>query len=82
MTLRVLPLALLLLAAGAGTAGAVAFTRADKNHDGFVSYKEVSGLMPELEEVSFRKFDKNKDGLLDRGEYAGLDNFYSVMKKR
>ncbi len=37
--------------------------------------------MPQLAEVSFKKFDKNKDGLLDRGEYAGLDNFYSVIKK-
>ena len=46
-----------------------------------MSYREVQGVGRERGEGRVKKFDKNKDGLLDRGEYAGLDNFYSVIKK-
>ena len=62
-----------------GASAAPAFSRADKNGDGFVSYPEARRGMPELSEVHFDKYDLDRDGQLHSGEYAGLDAFYSMM---
>lgn len=72
-----LVLALGLLVASAGAAGAVAFARADTNKDGQVTYEETRNVMPMLKEVSFQRFDTNKDGVIERGEWSGLDAFYT-----
>jgi hypothetical protein len=70
-------LALGLILASAGMAGAVAFARADVDKDGLVDYKQALIVMPKLKEVSFAKFDTNHDGFINRGEWSGLDAFYT-----
>ena len=79
--LRPPPLSLLLglafAAASAGAAFAAAFSRADLDHDGQVTYAEARGVMPKLNEVSFNRFDTNKDGVIEKGEWSGLDAFYT-----
>jgi len=75
--LRSALLALALVPTLAGTASAtVPFSRADANHDGFVTYEEAERVMPRLRQVSFRKTDPNGDGRLSRNEYPLLDNWY------
>jgi hypothetical protein len=70
-------LAAAVLPALAGAAGAaVAFSRADANHDGYVTYAEAKRVMPKLAPVHFRKCDPDGDGLIAQDEYPLLDNFY------
>lgn len=71
-------LALGLILASAGMAGAVAFARADVDKDGLVSYDQAKIVMPKLKDVSFNRFDTNHDGFIDRGEWSGLDAFYTA----
>jgi hypothetical protein len=72
-----LVLALGLVVASAGAAGAAAFGRADTDQDGRVTYIEARRVMPKLNQVSFNRFDTNKDGVIEQGEWSGLDAFYS-----
>jgi hypothetical protein len=62
-------------------AAAVAFSRADANHDGYVTYSEALRVMPRLAPVHFRKCDPSGDGRIDKGEYPLLDNFYWTVYK-
>ena len=71
-------LALGLLLGTAGMAGAVAFGRVDTDHDGRVTFEEVTILMPKLNRVSFDRFDTNHDGVIDKREWSGLDAFYTM----
>ncbi|MFQ8432472.1 hypothetical protein [Amaricoccus sp. W119] len=77
-----LALALGIVAASTGSAGAVAFGRADASRDGMVTFEETRFVMPKLKEVSFNRFDTNKDGVIDRGEWPGLDAFYTFTYQR
>lgn len=82
MNLRAPLLAVALLTALAGAASAtVAFSRADANHDGYVTYEEALEVFPRLQPVSFRKNDPNGDGLISQTEYPLLDNWYWVQYK-
>jgi hypothetical protein len=83
ITRRLFPLAPSALALGlvlgtAGMAGAVAFGRVDTDHDGLVTFEQVTIAMPKLKEVSFNRFDTNHDGFIDKGEWSGLDAFYTM----
>ena len=80
MVLRVCLLALPLAAAG-GAAGAVAFSRADTDHDGVVTFEEATRVFPQLAPVHFRKSDPNGDGVIERGEYPLLENLYWTLTK-
>ena len=71
-------LALGLILASAGVAGAVAFARADVDKDGRVDYAQALIVMPKLKEISFTRFDTDHDGFIDRGEWSGLDAFYTA----
>jgi hypothetical protein len=75
------PLAAALLAATCGQAGAVAFARADANHDGFVTFEEALDVFPRLAPVHFRKSDPDGDGVIDRGEFPLLNDLYWLMYK-
>lgn len=77
-----LALALGLVAGTAGTAAAAAFSRADVDGDGRVTYAETRTVMPKLNEVSFNRFDTDKDGVIDKGEWPGLDAFYTFTYTR
>jgi hypothetical protein len=66
-----LGLALALLPAAAG---AVAFSRADLNHDGYVTLEEAMIVFPRLKPIQFQKSDPNGDGRIDKFEYPLLDN--------
>lgn len=66
----------------AGAAGAVSFSRADRDRDGVVTYEEAKRTMPRLSEIHFGKCDGDRDGLLDKGEFACLDTLYSIMYMR
>ena len=82
MSTRTAVLALVVLPALAGTAGAtVAFPRADRNGDGFVDYDEARIVFPKLQWISFHKNDPNGDGLISKAEYPLLDNWYWVQYK-
>ncbi len=82
MTLRSVFLGLALVPAFAATASAtVAFSRADPNHDGFVTYEEALRVFPRLQPVHFQKCDPNGDGLIDKSEYPLLDSFYWTLFK-
>lgn len=60
-----------------GVAGALAqtddaFTKADANHDGFVSMEEAMGVYSTLTPDLFAKADANGDQKLDEAEYTAL----------
>ena len=76
MSARLAGVAAFLWLALAGAAGAVAFSQADPNRDGFVTFKEAVRVFPLLKEVQFRKCDANGDGMIDKGEYPLLNTFY------
>ena len=67
------PLALVALPGGAH---AVAFSQADTNRDGVVSWPEASRAFPRLRQVHFDSCDPNRDGVIEKNEYALLNNFY------
>lgn len=73
-------LALLAALTLAGPAGAVAFSRADKDGDRQVTYDEANRVMPKLDKVHFVKCDKDRDGRLTRGEFACVDTLYSIIR--
>lgn len=75
---RPLLLALALVTAFAGAAGAVPFSRADLNHDGYVTYEEAVVVFPRLKPISFHKNDPDGDGRLTKSEYPLLDGWYRV----
>jgi hypothetical protein len=62
-------------------AGAVAFSQADLNHDGFVTYPEAEVVFPQLKHIQFQKCDPNGDGRLDQTEYPLLNNFYWIIEQ-
>jgi hypothetical protein len=70
-----------LVAATCAPAGAVAFARADANHDGFVTYEEAVRVFPRLAPVHFRKSDPDGDGVIDQGEFPLLNDLYWLMYK-
>ena len=75
-------LAVLAFAASAGAAQAlVPFSRADINHDGFVTWEEAARVFPRLQPVQFRKNDPNGDGVIAKREYPLLDQFYWTTYK-
>jgi hypothetical protein len=77
-----LPVALALVPLLPAAAGAtVAFSRADANHDGFVTYEEAVRVFPKLARVHFAKCDPDGNGRIDQLEYPLLDNFYWVIYK-
>lgn len=79
------PLAACLAAAatlGPGAAGAVAFPKADLNHDGVVTYEEAQRVFYGLKRVQFVKCDIDGDGALDKGEFPLLNNFYWLVDER
>ncbi|HVX72924.1 MAG TPA: EF-hand domain-containing protein, partial [Devosia sp.] len=60
-----------------GVAGALAqtddaFTKADANHDGFVTMEEAMGIYSTLTPDLFAKADANGDQKLDQAEYTAL----------
>ena len=60
-----------------GVAGALAqsddaFTKADANHDGFVSMEEAMGVYSTLTPDLFAKADANGDQKLDAAEFTAL----------
>lgn len=63
-------------------AAAVAFARADANHDGVVTFEEAKRVMPRLARVHYDKCDPNRDGAIDQREYPLLDNFYWMIYKQ
>jgi hypothetical protein len=78
--MRAVPALLLAAAAlpalGGAASATVAFSRADANHDGYVTYAEALRVMPKLAPVHFRKCDPSGDGMITKAEYPLLDNFY------
>ena len=70
MTLRLAALAAAALLALPGGAQALAFSLADLNHDGVVTWPEARRVFPRLAEVHFRKCDPNGDGLIDPGRVS------------
>jgi hypothetical protein len=74
-------LAALVTAAGPATAG-VAFSRADPNRDGVVTYEEAERVMPRLKQIQYTKADSNHDGVIDKGEYPMLDSYYGYIVNR
>ena len=63
-------------------AAKVPISRADRNHDGIVTYEEACRVVPQLMEVQYLKADSNVDGVIDRGEYPLLDSFYGYVVNR
>ncbi|MFT3973906.1 MAG: hypothetical protein QM699_10775 [Amaricoccus sp.] len=57
----------------------VAFSRADLNRDGVVTFDEAERAMPRLKHVQYLKADANGDGVIDKGEYPLLDTFYGYV---
>lgn len=49
-----------------------AFTKADANKDGSVSFEEAMGVYPTLTQDVFNKADANADAKLDAAEFAAL----------
>jgi hypothetical protein len=49
-----------------------AFTKADANKDGAVSFEEALGAYPTLTQDLFNKADANADAKLDAAEFAAL----------
>ena len=60
----------------AGPAHAVAFSQADKNRDGIVTFEEAVKVFPLLKKVQYLKCDAGGDGLIDKGEFPLLSTFY------
>lgn len=58
---------------------AQAFSRADTDQDGFVSFEEARRVMRTLTPNHFRRCDRDGTGLLDRGQYACLQNLYQTL---
>ena len=76
MTLRIAALAAALLLVLPAGAQALAFSIADLNHDGVVTWPEARRVFPRLAEVHFHKCDPNGDGIITQAEYPLLNNFY------
>jgi hypothetical protein len=45
------------------------FEAMDTDHDGWISFEEVFGIYPGVDEEYFENFDKNRDGVLDANEW-------------
>jgi hypothetical protein len=80
MTRASLLLAAAVVLGSSGAAGAIAFSRADLNHDGVVTFEEAKRVMPQLKKVLFQKSDPNGDGMLTQREYPLLDNLYWTLE--
>jgi hypothetical protein len=76
VALRLAAGALVALAVAGPAAAAVPFSRADANHDGFVSWPEAHRVFPKLKQIHFEKCDPSGDGLIDQQEYPLLSTFY------
>ena len=74
--LRIAAVAAAALVALPGGAHAVAFSQADTNRDGVVSWPEASRAFPRLRQVHFDSCDPNRDGVIEKNEFALLNNFY------
>lgn len=49
-----------------------AFTQADANADGVVSFEEAKAALPDMEEATIVAADANNDGALSENEYTAL----------
>ncbi|MBP1749169.1 MAG: EF-hand domain pair [Deltaproteobacteria bacterium] len=59
-------------------AGADAFTKADKNADGYISKDESESHI----KSKFNEYDKNKDGTIDSGEFGAKGDPESLKEFR
>jgi len=75
-------LAVALVVVAGPAAAKVAFSRADQNRDGIVTYEEAERVMPRLKQIQYSKADSNHDGVIDKGEYPMLDSYYGYIVNR
>lgn len=61
-----------LTASTAVFAGSISFQKADADQDGFLSFEEISVLMPDMSEEVFKTADVNQDSLLDPAEFEAV----------
>lgn len=62
-------LAGVMTASTAAFAQGVTFEAIDANQDGFVSFEEVTAIMPDMSQEKFNAADANQDNLLDPTEF-------------
>ena len=72
-------LAFAMLLSLAVAAHAVSFSKADKNKDGYVTFREAERVLPGLSEVHYKKFINGPDETITKLGWAALDNFYRMM---
>lgn len=63
-----------LTASSAVLAQDVTFDAADSNQDGFVSFEEISAVMPDLSEDAFKSADTDQDNLLNPDEFEAIQS--------
>lgn len=62
-------LAGVLAASASAVAQGASFQAVDSNQDGFVSFEEITALMPDMSQEVFNAADLNQDSLLDPSEF-------------
>ncbi|WP_417667828.1 hypothetical protein [Roseibium sp.] len=61
-----------LAVSGAAFAEGVSFEAADGDQDGYVSFEELSAVIPTVSEDVFKAADSDANNLLDQSEFAAL----------
>jgi len=59
-------------ASSAVFAQGMSFDVVDSDRDGFVSFDEVTAVMPDVTEDAFKAADANQDNLLDPAEFSAV----------
>ena len=61
-----------LTVSSAALAEGTSFQKADSNQDGFLSFDEITVVMPDMSEEVFKTADVNQDNLLDPVEFEAV----------